>query len=143
MQRQRRGSTDGGSRSEGDSNQDGAVRIRASQLGTESGNFANVLIEAGEYQSAISSVEKAVALHEQALGGSQLELAEDLDVLVQGLTLIEAYDRALTTNDLALDIREKQLPPTDIRIARTLEVRGLLLQRRGDYPGARRRSNAR
>ena len=107
-------------------------------LGLSLRNFGKVLIEAGEYESAISPIERAVALHEQDLGGSQVELAEDLDVLVQGLTLIETYDRALTTNDRALDIKEKQLPPTDIRIARTLEVRGLLLQRRSDYAGARR-----
>jgi tetratricopeptide (TPR) repeat protein len=107
-------------------------------LGPSLRNLGKVLIQAGEYQSAIPPVERAAAIHEQHLGGNQLELAEDLDVLVQGLTLIEKYDRALTTSDRTLDIKEKQLPATDIRIARTLEVRGLLLQRRGDYAGARR-----
>ena len=107
-------------------------------LGLSLRNLGKVLLEAGDYRSAISPLERAVALHEQAPGAGALELAEDLDLLVQGLTLIETYDRALTTNDRALDIKEKQLSPTDVRIARTLEVRGLLLQRRGDYPGARR-----
>ncbi len=64
-------------------------------------------------------------------------MADDLDHLAMALTLAERLDEALAASDRALAIKERALEESDVRIARTLESRGLILQRRGDYPGAR------
>ena len=45
--------------------------------------------------------------------------------------LLERFDEALAASDRALQIKEKTLPRDDLRIARTLEIRASLLQRRG------------
>ena len=100
-------------------------------------NLGDVLIQFGEYQLAGPQYEHALRIRETVLGQNHPDVADDLDHLARGLTLVEKYDEALAASNRALAIKQRTLDSSDIRIARTLEVRGLLLQRKGDYAGAR------
>jgi len=99
-------------------------------------NLGDVFVQAGDYGRARAPYERALAVRERGVGESS-DLADDLDHLANLLTLIEKYDDALKASDRALAIRTSAGDRDDLSMARTLEVRGVLLQRRGDYPGAR------
>jgi CHAT domain-containing protein/tetratricopeptide (TPR) repeat protein len=101
-------------------------------------NLGDVVVQRSQYQLARPLYERARHLHERTVGATHPDVADDLDRLANLLIQLEKYDEALTVSDQALAIKEMSLEPVDLRIARTLEVRGLLFQRRGDYPRARR-----
>lgn len=100
-------------------------------------NLGDVLVQAGDYQLAKVAYERAHTIREQRFGENNGDVADDLDGLAHLLTLTEKYDEALKVSDRAVAVRNTTSDRADVRVARTLEVRGLLLQRRGDYPGAR------
>jgi CHAT domain-containing protein/Tfp pilus assembly protein PilF len=90
-------------------------------------NLGDALVQAGEYRLARLSFERGLRIRENG---------DDLDRLARVLTFLERYDEALAASDRALQMKENALARDDVRIARTLETRALLLQRRGDYPRA-------
>jgi CHAT domain-containing protein/tetratricopeptide (TPR) repeat protein len=100
-------------------------------------NLGDVLFQAGEFTLATAQYERALSLRQRAGDSNDLEVAEDLDRLARALTWIERYDEAVAASNRALAAKEKILDSGDTAVARTLEVRGLLWQRRGDYPRAR------
>jgi tetratricopeptide (TPR) repeat protein len=113
-----------------------AIRAREARYGPNdvllsSGlrNHGDVLVQAGEYRLARQSYERGLRIRENG---------DDLDRLARVLTFLERYDEALVASDRALQIKENALAHDDVRIARTLEIRASLLQRRGDYPRAGR-----
>ena len=83
-----------------------------------------------------SRTNEVCSIREEILGANHSDVGDDLDRIARVLTLLERYDEALAASDRALQIKENALPRGDVRIARTLETRALLLQRRGDYPRA-------
>jgi CHAT domain-containing protein/tetratricopeptide (TPR) repeat protein len=99
-------------------------------------NLGDVLVEAGQYRLAKSTFERAISLRAPASGGS-VDTADDLDRLAGSLIWLEGYEQALAAINRALSIKEKGLSQNDIRLARTLEIRGLLWQRKGEYRHAR------
>jgi CHAT domain-containing protein/tetratricopeptide (TPR) repeat protein len=106
-------------------------------LATSLRNLGDVMIQAGEYETAIEIHKRAVVAREAAPGTDVADVADDLDHLARALALVERHDEALTTADRALEIKEKIFDHTDVRIAETLEIHGLVLQQRGDYSRAR------
>jgi CHAT domain-containing protein/tetratricopeptide (TPR) repeat protein len=106
-------------------------------LASSKRNLGDVLLQCGEYQLARPQFEQALQIRRTALGQSHPDVADDLDHLTRVLTFVEKYDDALAASDQALAIKESSLESTDIRIARTLVVRGMLLQRKGSYAAAR------
>jgi CHAT domain-containing protein/tetratricopeptide (TPR) repeat protein len=108
----------------------------APELAVSLRNLGDVFVEAGDYQRARDSYERALALAEREAGPGT-DVANLLDRLAQLLVLIEKYDDALKASDRTLAMRTGAIDRDDRDMARTLEVRGLLLQRRGEYPRAR------
>jgi CHAT domain-containing protein/tetratricopeptide (TPR) repeat protein len=100
-------------------------------------NLGDVLLDSGQYRQARAVFERAVSVRERPGSGS-VDAADDLDHLAGALIWLERYDEALATINRALAIKERELTERDVRLARTLEVRGLLWQRRGEYPPARK-----
>jgi CHAT domain-containing protein/tetratricopeptide (TPR) repeat protein len=116
------------------------VHARATQFKTDAGaiatslrNLGDVLFESGEYQLATSLFTHALAAREQTPGGEPGDIAEDLDHLVRALTEIDRYDDALRLSDRALALREQFPSSAGVSLARTLQVRGVLEKRRGNY----------
>jgi CHAT domain-containing protein/tetratricopeptide (TPR) repeat protein len=121
-----------------------AIRAREARVGPSDvslapslRNFGDVLVQTGDYQAARNVYERAHSIRKLTLGPDHPDVADDLDGVVRGLTLVERYDDALAASNEALRVKQKELAATDVRIARTLELRGLLFQIRGDYPNAR------
>ncbi len=100
-------------------------------------NLGDVLIQAGEYRDATGTYERVLALRKLNGSADSQDAVDDLDRLVRSLTLVEQYDEALRVSDEALRLRESDPRRAEVRMARTLEARGLLLQRRGNFSGAR------
>lgn len=108
---------------------DGPLALSARHLG-------DVLLDAGQYRQARSTYERAVGIRTRSAPGS-VDAADDLDHLARALIWLEHYDEARSTIDQALSIKEAGLHASDGRLARTLEIRGLLWQRKGEYRPAR------
>ncbi len=100
-------------------------------------NLGDILARKGDYQASIAILERAERLRPRTDGSHALELAAVDDCLARSLGLTERFDEALRVIDRGLTVKEAVLPPRDIRIARSLEVRAWLLQRRGDYSSSR------
>lgn len=101
-------------------------------------NLGDVLVQAGEYGLARRTYERGVGIREKHSVQGTADAADDLDHLARVLLLLERYDEALTLSNRALHIKENAHARDDVRIARTLELRAMVLQRRGDYPPAGR-----
>lgn len=121
------------------------VRARATQLDLETDarsiatslrNLGDVLLESGEYQLATSLFTQALAAREQTPGAEPADIADDLDHLVRALIQIDRYDEAVRPSDRALALREQTANSSDIALARTLQLRGLLERMRGNYQRA-------
>ena len=114
-----------------------ASDVDAETLATSLRLLGDVLLDGGDYRAARVRFEQAIRTRDRVAAehASQSDLAEDLDHLSRALIWLERYDEALTTSNRAVEIRERQ--QTDVALAASLEVRGLLRQRRGEYPRAR------
>ena len=106
-------------------------------LATSLRNLGNVLLQSGEYQTAVQRFKTLVAIRERALGPEHPEVAEDLDHVARALLAADQPDGALTMADRALEIKERTLPVGDVRIARSLDVQGQVLQRKSEHARAR------
>ena len=89
-----------------------------------------VLTARAEYAVAATHVRRALREHERLLGSLDVAVADDLDALVDVLIWLEEYPAALAASDRAVAIRDKADSPASRGLARTLELRGLLFQRR-------------
>jgi CHAT domain-containing protein/Tfp pilus assembly protein PilF len=119
------------------------AHARATKLGpddpsiaTSLRNLGDVLFDAGEYQLATTRFTEALAARERAREAEPSDIADDLDHLVRALTETNRYDDASRLSDRALDLREQTPNSLDVGVARTLQVRGLLEQKRGNYQRA-------
>lgn len=99
-------------------------------------NLGDVLFEAGDYPRSIASYERALALCEAGARGP-CDLSDHLNRLARALIRTGRYDDARSHIDRSQQVVEGTPGPSDIRLARTLELKGRLLQRKGDYVGAR------
>ncbi len=106
-------------------------------LASSLSNLGDVLIQAGEYRDATATYERVLTLRNLTGSADSQDAVDDLDRLVRSLTLVEQYDEALRVSDEALRLRETDPRQAGVRTARTLEGRGSLLQRRGDFSSAR------
>ena len=96
-------------------------------------NLGDVLAAAAEFQPAVASTERAVALRDGSVPPDSLGVAEALDHLGGALSAARRYDEALKALERSLHLKEKRLDGADVSIARTLEEIGLVLQRKGAY----------
>jgi CHAT domain-containing protein/tetratricopeptide (TPR) repeat protein len=120
------------------------LRARTAQVGPHDPtlavsvrNLGDVLVQAGDYKSAIAQCKRAVQIRETALGSDAPDVADDFDHLALALAWAERYDDALAAANRALIIKEKTLDGTDVRIGQTLKIQGWMLQRKADYGRAR------
>ena len=95
-------------------------------------SFKQVLIEKG---LPLSSGRNAPAKSQGTAG--TLDAALDFDYLTLALLPIGRYDKALDISGRALALKQTILAPGDAAIARTLDIRGSVWQRKGDYARAR------
>ena len=79
---------------------------------------------------------RALHEHERVLGSRHVAVADDLDGLVEVLIWLEDYPAALAASDRAVEIREGLDAPASHGLARSLELRGLLFQRRNELKRA-------
>ena len=100
-------------------------------------NLGNVLLQSGQFQSAVVPLRRALAIGEGALGSEHIDAADDLDDLARALLWSEQWDEALGVASRAVRIRENTLGPDDVRVARSLEVQGEILQRQAQHDRAR------
>lgn len=105
----------------------------AAALASALRNLGDVLLDAGEFQRGLATFQRTLAVRERAVGRDHPEFAEDLDHLAQAQIWLERYDGALATTTEALATRESRLPASSAALARTLRVRALAWQRKGDY----------
>ena len=109
----------------------------SSALATALRNLGDVLVQAGSYRDAIAALDRAQRIRQGKTAAGSLDVAIDLDYLTLALLPIGRYDEALDVSSRALAIKQKILGPTDVAIARTLEIVARVRQRKGDYAGAR------
>jgi len=106
-------------------------------LATALRNLGDVLIQAGFYREAVAALERAQRGRQTTGAAASLDAAMDLDYLTLAFLPVGRYDDALDVSGRALALKQKILVPTDVGIARTLEIRARVWQRKGDYPHAR------
>jgi CHAT domain-containing protein/tetratricopeptide (TPR) repeat protein len=106
-------------------------------LATALRNLGDVLLQAGFYREAVAALERAQRSRQTAGAAGSLDAAIDLDYLTLAFLPVGRYDEALDVSGRALALKQKILAPTDVGIARTLEIRGRVWQRKGDYAHAR------
>jgi tetratricopeptide (TPR) repeat protein len=109
----------------------------ASALATALRNLGDVLVQAGSYREGVVALERAQRTRQTAGTAGTLDAALDLDYLTLALLPVGRYDEALDISGRALALKQKFLAPGDTAIARTLEIRGRVWQRKGDYARAR------
>ena len=114
----------------------------SSALATALRNLGDVLVQAGSYREAVAALERAQRSRQTAGTTGNLDAAIDFDYLTLALLPVGRYDEALDISGRALALKQKILAPTDAAIARTLEIRGRVWQRKGDYGRAAWTSNA-
>jgi CHAT domain-containing protein/tetratricopeptide (TPR) repeat protein len=119
-----------------------ALQIKEATLGREHSelipsllNLGDVLTAHGEFDGAVSALQRALLLSERNAADS-LELAETLDHLGRALSEARRLDTALSVIQRSLALRERRLPGRDTSIARTLEDLAQALQHKGDYARA-------
>jgi CHAT domain-containing protein/tetratricopeptide (TPR) repeat protein len=95
-----------------------------------------VLTARGEYPAAATHLRRALREHERVVERTDVALADDLDGLVEVLIWLGHYPAALTASDRAIKIREGFTPSASPGLARSLELRGLLFQRRNELTRA-------
>jgi CHAT domain-containing protein/tetratricopeptide (TPR) repeat protein len=122
---------------------DRALRARDAKVDTSPHALARsvrnrgaVLFQRGEFAAAAAEFERASAVRGSAPLEDDRESATDLDHLALALIWTEQFDRALASCDRALALN-RRIPFSEVTQARTLEIRGLAWQRKGDYPRAR------
>jgi CHAT domain-containing protein/tetratricopeptide (TPR) repeat protein len=98
-------------------------------------NLADVLVASGDYALAIDAARQAVATCEEHDVAAAL-LPEALRRLGAALDGAGRTDEALVAYNRSLATQEATLPPTSVEIARTLELIGYSLQRKGLYQEA-------
>jgi CHAT domain-containing protein/Tfp pilus assembly protein PilF len=107
-------------------------------LATAVRNLGDLHFQAGQYPRAAVELQRAVRIRETAAPDDP-SLADNLDRLAVALSQIGRHDDALAASNRALVIREKTSEPErgNVALARTLEARSLVWQRRGEYVRAR------
>ncbi len=99
-------------------------------------NLGEVLFQAGEYRLAVVRFEEALRISERN-GANTSEVAECLDNLARALMRIERSDEARLFVDRALAIKQQIYGWDDVAIARTLEIRSMIWQRKGEFSRSR------
>jgi CHAT domain-containing protein/Tfp pilus assembly protein PilF len=100
-------------------------------------NLGDTLLGSGDYLAAVARYREGLAARERAMDARPSDIADDLDHLTQALTELEQYDEALAVSTRALGLRLETRDGTDIALARTLRLRGVVHQRKGQYTEAR------
>jgi CHAT domain-containing protein/tetratricopeptide (TPR) repeat protein len=95
-----------------------------------------VLLQSGEFEQAAQMAREALALDER-VGAPDTDVADDLDLLARALTETGAFEEALAASNRAIDVRDRLEPSGALTRAGSLEVRGALNIRRGEYASAR------
>jgi len=78
------------------------------------------LFDAGKFREATTAAERALALREQALGLTHLDVAQSLNLVGRLYKIQGAYDKAEPLYLRALAIREQALGPTHLDVAQSL-----------------------
>src|SRR5258705_917293 len=110
--------------------------IDAPALANALRNLGDVLFQAGDYVRASTEFARALGIREAATGPNDLGVADDLARLAVALSQTGQHDQTLAAISRAVSIRE-MIRKDGGGLARTLTIRGLVLQRKGDYPRAR------
>lgn len=121
------------------------VRVKASRIGAAHAslapsirNLAEALLESAEYVAALARFREALALREQSPDAARADIADDLDYLTKALTQAGEPDQALVTSTRALEIRNAAgSGQGDLAFARTLRLRGVVMQRKARSADAR------
>jgi len=106
-------------------------------LSTSPRRKGEVLLQSGEFEQAAQRAREALAIDERVGAASDADVADDLDLLARALTETGAFEEALAASNRATDVRDRLEPSGALRRAGSLEVRGALNLRRGEYAGAR------
>ena len=116
------------------------LRMREALLGTEHPdllptllNLGDALVDAAEFQQAIATMSRAVALAERSAAPDSPDFAEVEHHLGSALSAARRYDDALKALERSLRVKQQTLEAGAPSIARSLEEIGLVLQRKGDY----------
>jgi CHAT domain-containing protein/tetratricopeptide (TPR) repeat protein len=99
-------------------------------------NLGDALVEAGEFDQAIVTIKRGVAIAERSGARDSTVVAETQHHLGSALSAGRRYDDALRSLERSLRAKEKTLEPRSLSIARTLEEIALVFQRKGDYEPA-------
>lgn len=123
---------------------DGVLRDRSARVGPDDlsiipslRNLADVLLQSGQFRSAVEASRRAVAIRERLGAPASAELAQDLDQLAQTLLWAESWDEALAVAGRAVGMKEQAYAADAPQIARSLVVQGEILQRKGKHALAR------
>jgi CHAT domain-containing protein/tetratricopeptide (TPR) repeat protein len=111
-------------------------RADVDAIGTSHRLLGLARMDAGRYREAERHLQQAVRAHER-LRPQPEALADDLDALTEVRLWLEDYLGAQSANDRALARREARGDSDTPGLGRTLELRGLLWQRRGDLQRAK------
>src|SRR5262245_13965982 len=96
------------------------------------------LLDDGRFPEAEELARTLLAERETAYGSDSLEVAEDLDLLLEAQWQREDTDeRALERARQAVAIKERLLPPGDASLAKSLNNLGRILILRGEYQAAK------
>jgi CHAT domain-containing protein len=106
------------------------------QQSTSLRQMGDVLLQNGEYGQAVERAREALALDDRGGAASAGGVADDLDLLARALTETGAFDEALAASNRALDLRGRPGSNQVLSKAGSLEIRGALKMRRGDYAAA-------
>jgi CHAT domain-containing protein/Tfp pilus assembly protein PilF len=94
-------------------------------------------LQEGRYRDGAVKAREAVTLREGALGPSNPEVAEALDILGRLLERSGEYAEGQKVLERALAIKEATLGPNAADVADTVEVLAMTLQQQGNLTGAR------
>jgi CHAT domain-containing protein/tetratricopeptide (TPR) repeat protein len=107
-------------------------------LGVSIRNLGDVLFEAGDYAEAVARFREALRIHDSAPNpGLPLLVLRDLERLSRALHETQYDDEALALADRALTLGERTPTARATDLAKALEARALVSERKGDYSKAR------
>jgi tetratricopeptide (TPR) repeat protein len=98
--------------------------------------IGEVLLQSGDYSQAVARAREALVLDDRAGVASVARVADDLDLLARALTETGALDEALTASNRAIELRGRSESNGELPRAGSLEARGALKIRRGEYASA-------
>lgn len=111
----------------------GESSLDAAHLLNQAGCY---LKEQGVYAQAVPLFERALAIREQILEPTHLDVARCLSNLAVVRYLLGQYEQALTLHQRALAIDEQALGPVHPNVATDLSNLGIVYQRQGQYEHA-------